>query len=97
MARQHFGVSTRVNDFVWHRGMCWRHSAIAVAIPAPGDTTAASAEQLRTLVSRKRDIQSDGTRAVVGWLKLMIIGDIMIRTAVVAGAMALISHLRGES
>ena len=72
-------------------------SAINVAVPTPGDTSAASAERLRALVSQKRDAEVDARHAAEPWLYAFLLSGGLITAAVVTGAQALLAHVRGES
>ena len=72
-------------------------SAINLALPAPGDTSVASTEQLRSLVSRKRDADVEARRAAEPWFYAFLLCGGLVTAAVVTGAQALLAHLRGHS
>ena len=71
-------------------------SAINIAVPVPDDTTAASAERLRTLVTRKRDAEVNARNAATPWFYAVLLSGGLITAAVVTGAQALLAHVRGE-
>ena len=69
-------------------------SAIASAVPSVEDTTLAGTERLRTLVSKKRDVQVASHQAFQAWLYWSLGGQALVLAAIVSGGIALFSHLR---
>ena len=73
-------------------------SAIATAVPlSETDATAASTERLRTLVSRKRDIEVEAQRAFQQWLYWSVCGAALVLAAIVTGSIAFVGHLRRDA
>ena len=72
-------------------------SAIAAAMPMPGDTAESSTVRVRNLVSRKRDLEVEAKTTQKPWFYLLLISSGVVIAAVVIGAQALLAHMRGEA
>ena len=69
-------------------------SAIRAATPVTEDTSAASFERLRVLVSKKRDIESRVQQQVRSSMFLLMGGSLLTLAAIVLGGVAFVSNLR---
>jgi hypothetical protein len=72
-------------------------SAIAAAMPMPGDTAESSTVRVRSLVSRKRDLEVEANTRQKPWFYLLLISSGVVIAAAVIGAQALLAHVRGEA
>jgi hypothetical protein len=69
-------------------------TAIAAAMPAADDTTAATIARMTALVSEKRDLESAAQQRFLPWFVVSMLSGSLVLAAVVIGGSALLGHLR---
>ena len=72
-------------------------SAIAHALPAPGDTTAGSDTSIFTLIAQKRDAELRLHRASDLSTYLWFSGALLVGGSIIIGLLAVIAHLRSST
>jgi hypothetical protein len=72
-------------------------SAITAALPSRGDTAEASVARMRTLVSRKRDLEVEANATRTPWFFVFLASGGFVLAALVTGTQALVGHIRGEA
>lgn len=69
-------------------------SAIARALPAVNDASGTADARMRSLVSRKRDLEVEAERASEPWYYAFALSNGLMLAAAVVAAQALVAHLR---